>query len=43
MKGATGVIELDGARLFFPDERAAEFTGALRRHWETNSSARHWR
>jgi pimeloyl-ACP methyl ester carboxylesterase len=32
--GATGVIEIDGARLFFPDERAAEFTEALRRHWD---------
>jgi pimeloyl-ACP methyl ester carboxylesterase len=31
--GATQVIELDGARLFFPDERAAELTAALRRHW----------
>jgi len=34
--GATEVIELDGARLFFPDERAAEFTAALRRHWEAH-------
>ena len=31
--GATEVVELDGARLFFPDERAAELTAALRRHW----------
>jgi pimeloyl-ACP methyl ester carboxylesterase len=31
--GATDVIEIDGARLFFPDERAAELTAALRRHW----------
>ncbi|HEU5419735.1 MAG TPA: alpha/beta hydrolase [Streptosporangiaceae bacterium] len=31
--GATGVVELGGARLFFPDERAAELTTALRRHW----------
>jgi pimeloyl-ACP methyl ester carboxylesterase len=30
--GATDVIELDGARLFFPDERATELTAALRRH-----------
>jgi pimeloyl-ACP methyl ester carboxylesterase len=35
--GATEVIELDGARLFFPDERAAEFTAVLRRHWEAHS------
>jgi len=32
--GATGVAEIDGARLFFPDERAGELTAALRRHWE---------
>jgi pimeloyl-ACP methyl ester carboxylesterase len=31
--GATGVTEIDGGRLFFPDERAAELTVALRRHW----------
>ena len=31
--GAAEVVELDGARLFFPDERAAELTAALRRHW----------
>jgi len=34
--GATEVIELEGARLFFPDERATEFTAALRRHWEAH-------
>ena len=34
--GATEVVELDGARLFFPDERAAEFTAALRRHWDAH-------
>lgn len=33
--GATEVIELDGAKLFFPDERAAEFAIHLRRHWNT--------
>jgi pimeloyl-ACP methyl ester carboxylesterase len=32
--GATEVVELDGARIFFPDERAAELTEALRRHWD---------
>jgi pimeloyl-ACP methyl ester carboxylesterase len=31
--GATDVVELDGAKLFFPDERAAELAAALRRHW----------
>jgi pimeloyl-ACP methyl ester carboxylesterase len=34
--GATEVIEFDKARLFFPDERAAEFTAALRRHWQAH-------
>jgi pimeloyl-ACP methyl ester carboxylesterase len=34
--GATDVIEIDGARLFFPDERAAELTTALRRHWDAH-------
>jgi pimeloyl-ACP methyl ester carboxylesterase len=35
--GATEVVEIDGARLFFPDERAAELTAALRRHWDAHS------
>ena len=35
--GATEVVELDGARLFFPDERAPELTAALRRHWDAHS------
>jgi pimeloyl-ACP methyl ester carboxylesterase len=34
--GVTEVIEMPGARLFFPDERAAEFTAALRRHWDAH-------
>jgi pimeloyl-ACP methyl ester carboxylesterase len=32
--GVTEVVELEGARLFFPDERATEFSAALRRHWD---------
>jgi pimeloyl-ACP methyl ester carboxylesterase len=32
--GATEVVEIDGGRLFFPDERADELTPALRRHWD---------
>jgi pimeloyl-ACP methyl ester carboxylesterase len=36
--GATEVVELDGARLFFPDERAAELTAALRRHWDVTAA-----
>jgi len=34
--GATEVVELDGAKLFFPDERAGEFAGHLRRHWQAH-------
>jgi pimeloyl-ACP methyl ester carboxylesterase len=34
--GATDVVEIDGARLFFPDERATELTAALRRHWDAH-------
>ena len=30
---STDVVELDGAKLFFPDERAAELVSHLRRHW----------
>ena len=31
--GASEVVEIDGGRLFFPDERAPELATALRRHW----------
>ena len=31
--GAHTVIELPGARLFFPDERADELAAAITRHW----------
>ena len=31
--GVTEVVEIDGARLFFPDERAADLVPHLRRHW----------
>ncbi|MGB6456656.1 MAG: alpha/beta hydrolase [Streptosporangiaceae bacterium] len=34
--GASKVVEIDGARLFFPDERAAELTAALRCHWDNH-------
>lgn len=34
--GATSVVEIDGGRLFFPDERATELTAALRYHWNTH-------
>jgi pimeloyl-ACP methyl ester carboxylesterase len=32
--GAREVIELEGAKLFFPEERADELAAALRDHWE---------
>jgi pimeloyl-ACP methyl ester carboxylesterase len=35
--GASEVVEIDGGRLFFPDERAAELTAALRRHWAAHA------
>jgi len=31
--GAAGVVTIDGGRLFFPDERAAEFVPHLEQHW----------
>jgi pimeloyl-ACP methyl ester carboxylesterase len=31
--GATEVVELPGAKLYFPDERAGELAVHLRRHW----------
>jgi pimeloyl-ACP methyl ester carboxylesterase len=32
-------IELDGARIFFPEERAAVFNEALRSHWAASAGA----
>ncbi len=37
--GATDVREVPGARLFFPDERAAELVGHLRTHWAQAGAA----
>jgi hypothetical protein len=31
--GVTEVVELEGAKLFFPDERAHELARHLIRHW----------
>jgi pimeloyl-ACP methyl ester carboxylesterase len=31
--GVTEIVEIEGAKLFFPDERAAEFVPHLLRHW----------
>jgi pimeloyl-ACP methyl ester carboxylesterase len=36
--GVTEVVELEGARLFFPDERAGELVPHLRRHWARSSA-----
>jgi pimeloyl-ACP methyl ester carboxylesterase len=36
--GATEVVELEGATLFFPDERAAELVPLLRAHWEAEAA-----
>ncbi|MHB8464106.1 MAG: alpha/beta fold hydrolase [Acidimicrobiales bacterium] len=38
--GSTEVVELDGAKLFFPYERPAELVGPLERHWASVASAR---
>ncbi len=37
--GAYEVVEVAGAKLFFPDERAAELLDALQRHWREHPSA----
>jgi pimeloyl-ACP methyl ester carboxylesterase len=37
--GASGVVELEGAKLFFPDERADELVAALRPHWASVPAA----
>jgi pimeloyl-ACP methyl ester carboxylesterase len=31
--GATGVVAVEGGRLFFPDERAGDLVTSLRAHW----------
>jgi pimeloyl-ACP methyl ester carboxylesterase len=33
--GATDVVEIEGGRLFFPDERSTELVSSLRQHWAT--------
>jgi pimeloyl-ACP methyl ester carboxylesterase len=37
--GSTGVVEVEGAKLFFPDERADELVAALRAHWSALPAA----
>ena len=36
--GATEVVTIDGGRLFFPDERAADLVTQLRAHWTAHST-----
>lgn len=36
ISGATDVVTVDGGRIFFPDERAAELVSHLRGHWATH-------
>jgi pimeloyl-ACP methyl ester carboxylesterase len=38
--GAREVVEIEGAKLFFPDERAGELVAHLRRHWAAASHER---
>jgi pimeloyl-ACP methyl ester carboxylesterase len=35
--GVTGIVEIEGAKLFFPDERAADLIPHLRRHWDATA------
>jgi pimeloyl-ACP methyl ester carboxylesterase len=38
--GAVEVVEVDGAKLFFPDERAAELAPHVLQHWQATDPAR---
>jgi len=38
--GATRVVTVDGARLFFPDERATDLVPHLERHWAASAAVR---
>ncbi|MBV8793428.1 MAG: alpha/beta hydrolase, partial [Hyphomicrobiales bacterium] len=35
--GARQVVELEGAKLFFPEERPDELADAVREHWRTSA------
>ena len=37
--GARGVVELEGAKLFFPEDRPDELAAALREFWQTDRTA----
>jgi pimeloyl-ACP methyl ester carboxylesterase len=36
--GVTGIVEIEGAKLFFPDERAADLVPHLQRHWDATAA-----
>jgi pimeloyl-ACP methyl ester carboxylesterase len=36
--GVTEIVEIEGAKLFFPDERAADLIPHLRRHWAATAA-----
>jgi pimeloyl-ACP methyl ester carboxylesterase len=38
--GATGVVTIDGARLFFPEERPMDLVPHLERHWAAATASR---
>jgi pimeloyl-ACP methyl ester carboxylesterase len=37
--GVTGIVEIEGGKLFFPDERAPEFVDAVREFWGSTRRA----
>jgi pimeloyl-ACP methyl ester carboxylesterase len=37
--GARQVVELEGAKLFFPEERPDELAEAVRAHWRASAHA----
>jgi hypothetical protein len=37
--GATEIVEIEGAKLFFPNERAADLVPHLQRHWQATADA----
>jgi pimeloyl-ACP methyl ester carboxylesterase len=37
--GAIDVVEIEGGRLFFPDERSGELVSSLREHWAALAAA----
>jgi pimeloyl-ACP methyl ester carboxylesterase len=36
--GVTEIVEIEGAKLFFPDERAADLVPHLQRHWDATAA-----